>query len=245
MMTARDQIGKDRNLVIVGDSLFAEIACEYFTRESRYEVVGFAVEQAFLEREELFDRPIVAFESLTRRFPPREHYVYVAIVYTQLNRLRTRLALAAKEAGYALASFVSPHAFIWHNVKIGEHCFIFEHNVVQPFATVGDNVVLWSGNHIGHHSRVGNNVFISSHVVISGLCEVGDNCFFGVNSSVSAAVHVAENCWIGPNVLISRNTKRGGLYQAPKAQLSKISALRYFRVDEEWTGENGPPDAPN
>lgn len=36
-------MAKDRKLIIVGDSAFAEIAYEYFTHDSPFEVVAFAV----------------------------------------------------------------------------------------------------------------------------------------------------------------------------------------------------------
>src|SRR5215210_6681342 len=159
---------KHKRLVIVGAGAFAEVACEYFARDTNYDPVAFAVERAHLTHTTLLDRPVVALEGLADAYPPATHDVYVAIVYTQLNRLRARLLNAAKALGYAPASYISPRAFVWPNVTLGEHCFIFENNVVQPFVTLGDNVVLWSGNHIGHHSRIGDNVFVSSHVVISG-----------------------------------------------------------------------------
>jgi sugar O-acyltransferase (sialic acid O-acetyltransferase NeuD family) len=230
---ADEALPKDRKLVIVGDSAFAEVAFEYFSRDSRYEVVGFAVEQAFLKRDALMGLPVVAFETLAERFPPQDHHVYVAIVYTKLNRLRTRLAKAAKAAGYRLASYVSRHAFVWPNAVIGEHCFIFENNVVQAFVTIGDNVVLWSGNHIGHHSRIADNVFVSSHVVISGFCEVGANSFLGVNVAIGNNLTIARDCWIGPGVVLSRSTKEGELYQAPESAIARVSAPRFFKAGEE------------
>jgi sugar O-acyltransferase (sialic acid O-acetyltransferase NeuD family) len=223
---------KDRKLVIVGDSAFAEVACEYFDRDSRYEVAAFAIERAYLRRTELLRRPVVALETLSDAYPPAAHDVYVAIVYTQLNRLRTRLMCSAKERGYALASFVSPHAFVWPNVQLGAHCFIFENNVVQPFVTLGDNVVLWSGNHIGHHSRIGSNVFVSSHVVVSGFCEVGDNCFLGVNCTVGNNIKVGKDCWIGPGVTIAKHTGEGEIYRAPEPEIAKVSANRFFKVKD-------------
>lgn len=223
---------KDKRLVIVGDSAFAEIACEYFTRDSRYEVVGFAVEQAFLKQDTLLGLPVVALEDMAERFPPAAHEAYVAIVYTQLNRLRTRLMNAVRALGYPLASFVSSGAQVWPNVKMGEHCFIFEANVLQPFVTLGSNVVLWSGNHIGHHSVVRDNVFISSHVVISGFCDIGSNSFLGVNTAVANNVVMGKDCWIGPGVVISQDTKEGELYRSPASEVAKVSAPRFFRVKE-------------
>ena len=191
-----------KKLLIVGDSAFAQIAYEYFTYDSEYDVVGFTVEEPYLKRESLFGLPVVAFENVEKVFPPESHAFFAALVYTQGNRLRERLYRAAKAKGYAPASYISPRAFVWRNVEIGEHCFIFEDNTVQPFVTLGDNVVLWSGNHIGHHSTIHSHCFISSHVVISGFCEIGTHCFMGVNSTVANNVRIGNHCLVGAGALV-------------------------------------------
>jgi sugar O-acyltransferase (sialic acid O-acetyltransferase NeuD family) len=223
-------IEKRRGLVIIGDSRFAEIAWEYFDAMSPYRVDAFAVERQFLRQETLLGLPVVPLDEISALFPPATHDAFTAIVYTELNRLRTRLAAAAEAMGYALASFVSPHAVVARSAKIGTHCFVFESNVIQSFVTIGRNSVLWSGNHIGHHSRIGENVFVASHVVISGGCEIGDNCFLGVNATVANDLRIAEDCWIGPGALISQNTQAGGIYRAPASKLAKIRAPRFFKV---------------
>jgi sugar O-acyltransferase (sialic acid O-acetyltransferase NeuD family) len=221
---------KNRKLVIVGDGVFAEIAYEYFMTDSSYEVVAFAVENEFISRDSLMGRPVVAFEDVQSCYPPINHDIFVAITYNQLNRLRTRLAKQAKGKGYGLASFVSPYAFVWKNVEMGEHCFVFENNVVQPFVKLGDNVILWSGNHIGHHSVVKDNCFIASHVVISGFVEIAENSFLGVNTTIANNVKIAVDSWIGAGVCISKDTERGALYPSVNAVPSKISAPRFFKI---------------
>ncbi|SDP44687.1 sugar O-acyltransferase, sialic acid O-acetyltransferase NeuD family [Rhodoferax sp. OV413] len=221
---------KTKKLIIVGDSAFAEVAHEYFDADSEYEVVAFSVEQAFLKNQEMRGLPVVSFESLETRFDPNTHEIYVAVVYTQLNRLRSRLAQAAKTKGFRLASYVSSRAFVWRNVKIGEHCFIFEDNTVQPFVCIGDNVVLWSGNHIGHHSKIGSNCFISSHVVISGFCDIGENCFIGVNAAIANNVDIGRDNWIGPSSTIMKNTEAGALFVTKQSEMAKVSAPRFFKL---------------
>ncbi len=84
-------MNKTKKLVIIGDSAFAEIAYEYFTYDSEYEVVGFSVERDYLKKDTLFSLPIIPFDQIEEWFPPSETYFYAALVYTQLNRLRTRL----------------------------------------------------------------------------------------------------------------------------------------------------------
>jgi sugar O-acyltransferase (sialic acid O-acetyltransferase NeuD family) len=221
---------KQRALVIIGDSAFAEVAFEYFDAESDYRVVGFAVERAYLTRSSFHGLPVVAFEDLEQHFGPATHEVYVATVYTQLNRLRTRLAAEAKARGYRLASFVSPRAQVWRNAVLGEHCFIFEHNTVQPFVVIGDNVVLWSGNHIGHHSVIEANCFVSSQVVVSGFCRIGENSFLGVNAMVANNVTLGRDNWVAPGVAVMKDTADGTLFKAATAEISPISSLRFFKV---------------
>jgi len=226
------EIMKKRKLVIVGDSAFAEIAREYFDVDTDYEVVAFAVEEAYLKQNALHGLPVVAFEQLDALYPPQEHDVFVAVVYTQLNRLRTRLAAAAKDKGYRLASYVSPRAFVWRNVKLGEHVFIFEDNTVQPFVEIGDNVVLWSGNHIGHHSKLRANIFVSSHVVISGFCDIGENCFLGVNATIANNVTIGKDNWVGPGMTLMKDTEPNMLFKAEHAEPAKVAATRFFRVSQ-------------
>lgn len=199
---------KTRKLILIGDSAFAEVAFEYFTWDSEYEVVAFAVEKNFIQRDTFLDRPVVAFEDIEESFDPADHYFYAALVYTQQNKLRTRLYQQAKQKGYRPASYISPHAFLWRDVRIGEHAFIFENNVIQPRVTIGSNVVLWSGNHIGHHSSIGDNCFLSSHVVISGFVNVGESCFMGVNCTVANNVNIGDRCVVGASATVIGDVPR-------------------------------------
>lgn len=226
-------IQKKRKLVILGDSAFAEVAYECFTHDSEYEVVGFSVESAHLKRDALFGLPVVPFETIEEHIKPDDVEFYAALVYSQLNRLRTRLYRAAKTKGYRPASYISTRAFVWHNVQVGEHCFIFEDNTVQPFVRIGDNVVLWSGNHIGHHSTVEDHCFIASHVVVSGFCKVGNSSFLGVNAALANNITVGADNWIGPGVTITSDTEPGQLFKGEQPPASKVDTKRFFKLKKD------------
>jgi len=226
MQTPRKQI------VIVGDGEFAEIACEYFTHDSTYEVVAFAVERDYLKRSELFGRPVVALDEMPLRFPPDRFDTFVAVTYTQLNRVRTRLYHTVEQLGYQPVSYVSSRAFVWRNAKIGANCFIFENNVIQYCVEIGNNVILWSGNHVGHRSIIRANCFVSSHVVVSGYCDIGDNCFLGVNSCIADNVKVGRDCVIGAGTVITKHTQEGKIYKGNREGPSPIGSLAFFKVKE-------------
>ena len=221
----------NEKLIIVGNTSFAEIAYEYFLHDSPYEIVAFSVEDEYIKEKSIFGLPVVAFEQLDNIFSPNSHDIFVAATYTQLNRLRTRLAEDIKSRGYRLASYISSKAFLWSNVKLGEHCFIFEDNTIQPFVSIGSNNIIWSGNHIGHHTKIGDNNFISSHVVISGHCNVNDNCFFGVNSTLANNLNISDDALIGAGAVLTKNTKKGGVYIGNPARITGKSSYSAFGIE--------------
>ena len=219
-------------LLIVGDGEFAEIACEYFTHDSEYEVAGFAVERGYMKKDTLLGHPVVAFEEVERTFAPDRHSAFVAVPYTQLNRVRARLCSAAKEKGYALASYVSSRAFVWHNVEMGENCFVFEANVVQYSVRIGNNVVLWSGNHIGHRSVIEDNCFFASHVVVSGYCRVGENAFLGVNSTLRDQITVGRDAVIGAGAVVVKDVPERQVVRGNPAVSSGADSWELFGIQK-------------
>ena len=219
---------KQEKLIIVGAGEFAEIAYEYFTHDSSYQIVAFSVEKDFIGKKELFGLPVVPFEELETFYDPDEYPVFVAITYTQFNRVRRRLYEEVKLKGFRTVSYISSRAFVWHNVKIGENCFIFENNVLQHHADIGNNVIIWSGNYIGHRAKIMDHCFITAHVVVSAFSEVGENCFFGVNSSILDNLTIGKDCIIGAGAVVLKDTSEGMVYIGNPAKAVKSS----FKVEK-------------
>ena len=199
-------------LIIFGAGDIAQLAHYYFSADSGYRPAAFTVDEAYLKQDVFCGLPVVPFDGVDRRYPPSEYRFFVALSYSRVNAVRKEKFLAAKALGYRLATFVSPHATVLNDGRIGENCFILEDNTIQPLVTIGDNVTLWSGNHIGHHARIGDHCFISSHVVVSGGVHIGEQCFIGVNATLRDHITVAERCVIGAGTLIMADTRPDEVY---------------------------------
>lgn len=222
---------KEEYIVIIGDGEFAEIAYEYFTYDSPYEVVAFAVEKEYMTKESLFDLPVVPLEEIEMLYPNDKYKVFTAITFTKLNRVRTRLYNDVKAKGYKFVSYVSSNAFVWRNAKIGENTFIFENNVIQYNVNIGNNVVLWSGNHVGHRASIGDNCFISSHVVISGYCKVLENCFLGVNSTLVDTITIAKDTLVGAGSVIAKDiVEKGKIYVGSPGKPISKTVYEKFKI---------------
>jgi sugar O-acyltransferase (sialic acid O-acetyltransferase NeuD family) len=207
-----------KKLVIFGLEDFSEIAFEYFTYDSNYEVVAFTVHERYKIADSKNGIPVISFENISQILEPLDYHIFVAVTYQDMNRIRQNILKESKVLGFTPASYISSRAFIWPNAKIGEHVFIFEDNTIQPFTTIEDNVVLWSGNHIGHHSTICENAFITSHVVISGWVKVGINSFIGVNSTIANGVSIGKYNWINSNSHITQNTAGELFFTEPQTE---------------------------
>lgn len=217
---------KKKSLVIFGASDIAQLAHYYFSTDSNYEVVAFTVDANYMTEAEFCGLPIVAFEDVVEKYPPNSHDFFVALSYSKLNAVRKEKFLAAKEMGYKLVSFISSRATVLNEGRVGENCFIFEDNTIQPFVTIGNNVTLWSGNHIGHHSVIHDHTFIASHVVISGGVEIGEQCFVGVNATLRDHIKIGDRCVIGAGALLLTDAAPEGVYIGSTTERSKVPSTR-------------------
>ncbi len=203
---------KTAKVVIFGTGMFAQVAKVYLTCDSPFEVVAFTVDGAYVQGESAFGLPIVPFEEVEDAYPPDQYKMLVAVGYNEGNRLRARKYEEAKAKGYELITYVNSRTTIWGEAEIGDNCFIFENETIQPFVKIGNNVVIWSGNHIGHHSTIGDHCFISSHVVISGGVTVGPYSFLGVNSCLRDGIRIAKGSVIGMGAIVVKDTEEDCTY---------------------------------
>ena len=219
-----------QKLIIFGSGEIAQLAHYYFDSESDYEVVAFAVDAAYLSVPILFGLPLVAFEDVTRLYPPDTHDFFVAIGYSKQNAVRKEKYLAVKALGYRLASFISSRATVLNDGRIGENCFILEHNIVQPFVTIGNNVTLWSGGLVAHHSTIKDHTFIAAHVAIAGGVEVGEQCFLGFNATLRDHIKVGDRCVIGAGALLLADAAPEGVYIGTATERSTSASSQLRRI---------------
>lgn len=217
-------------LVIFGSGEIAQLAHYYFSADSDYEVAAFTVDADYIQEDTFCGLPVIAFEEVANKYPPSQYDFFVALSYSKLNTVRKEKYLAAKALGYHLTSFISSHATVLNEGRIGENCFIFEDNTIQPFVTIGNNVTLWSGNHIGHHSTIKDHTFIASHVVISGGVEIGEQCFIGVNATLRDHIKIGDKCVLGAGTLLLGDTEPEGVYIGTATERSKVHSERLKRI---------------
>ncbi|MBK7157744.1 MAG: acetyltransferase [Ignavibacteria bacterium] len=203
---------KTKKLVIAGNTSNARLAKYYFDIDSDYEVAAFAVNKEYIKEESFEGLPLTALEDIEKTYPVSEYELFIAVGYTDMNKIREKLYYYCKEKGYTLANYISSRCSFLTQFPTGDNCFILEDNTIQPYVRIGNNVVLWSGNHIGHDVKIEDHNFISSHVVISGFVTVKRNCFIGVNATLRDAITIAPETLIAAGAIIMKDTEEKGVY---------------------------------
>lgn len=221
---------KKKPVVIVGTGDFARIARYYLEHDSEHPVVAHALSAALLDADEFRGLPLVAFEDLPRTHPPDDHQLVIGIAYSRLNRNRREMFEAAKAMGYDIVTYVCSKAITWPDLDIGEGSFVFEANVIQPYAHIGRDTVLWSGNHIGHDSTLGNHLFLASHIVVSGNCRVGDNTFIGVNATIRDGMTIGADCVIGAGTLVLHDVPDGSVLRGSATEPLPIISGKLSKI---------------
>lgn len=210
--------------------MIAEVVYQYFIKDTAFEVIAFTADRDFIKEKKFFGLPVIPFEEVESAYPPDKFKMFIAVGYQNLNKPRAKKYTEAKGKGYELVSYISPKAMVWDNVHIGDNCFIFENNVVQPFVKIGNDVIIWSGNHIGHHSSIGDHCYIASHVVISGLVNIEPYCFLGVNATIRDTITIARECIIGAGAIILKDTKEKEIYKALATEPMFLDSSKIKRI---------------
>ncbi len=129
-----------------------------------------------------------------------------------MNKNRAKIFDEAKSKGYMMISYVHPTTSINEEFHMGENCFIFEKNVIQPFVSLGNNIIIWTGNVISHHTTIKDHCFIVSHSAIAGNVTINSFCFIGMNATIRNGIKVAPESVIGAGAIILNDTEEKGVY---------------------------------
>lgn len=210
---------KNKKLVIIGNTSNARLAKYFFETDSDYETVTFSVDKEYIKESEFEGLPVTAFEEVEKEYPPAEYEAFVAVGYTNMNKIREDLYNKCKAKGYRMANYISPRCSFLSQYPTGDNCFILEDNTIQPFVKIGNNVVLWSGNHIGHDVTIEDHNFITSHAVVSGFVTIKKNCFIGVNATIRDGITIAPETLIAAGAIIMKDTEEKGVYLPARSVL--------------------------
>jgi hypothetical protein len=112
-------------VVIFGVGSFSQVAAVYLDRDSPREVLAYTVDGEYVESDSFAGLPVVAFEEISRDYPPDRVDLLVATGFRGVNTVRREIYERCKGLGYSFVSYVSSKAMVMSDHPVGENTFIF------------------------------------------------------------------------------------------------------------------------
>ena len=207
-----------KQLVIVGNGQMAELFLSHFSNTTDYRVAGFAVDRDLIKQNRLHDLPVVAFEEIESHYPPDSFEAFVAIGPVRNNTVRAARFGELRQKRYRFANYISPHAVISADARLGENVSVGHLAIVSPWVTVGDDVLIGAACNIGHHCQVHSHAFLPLQVVMAGSVVIGERAFIGTGAVIRDNVSIGEGSVIGAGSVVLGDVEPGAVYVSPGAK---------------------------
>ncbi|HIP27940.1 MAG TPA: acetyltransferase [Sulfurovum sp.] len=208
---------KKKNLIIYGDSSYAEMIAHYFQTDSEYQVVAYSVDKAYRTREEIDGLPIIALEDIEKHYDSKDHHIFAAIGY---KSVRTHKMLFEKVAklSFPVASYISSQAIVDSSCKVGINCLILPGVILEPNTIIEKNCFINSAAIVCHHTLIKAHSILAAGSVIGGHTSIGESSLIGFNATVAELLHLGTETLLGAGSLLLQNTEDHTLYLGSPAK---------------------------
>jgi len=219
-----------QEIVIYGDSDFAEQVKYQLDSDERYKVISFTVDESKYVKDRFLDLPVIPFQLLGNYYKKDEINIFVAIGYTKMNKIREKVLKEIENEGYILLTYISKKSFVSKNVYIGAGSYIAEFVSIGSNAQIGKGVIILSNSSIAHNVLIGDFVFCSHSVTIGGHALIKNNSFIGLNSTIKNSITVSENNIIGCGSNVINSTDSESIYVGNPAKNIKGVNIDSIRI---------------
>lgn len=213
---------ESKKLVIVGTGTNAKHVYKLVRHYNLFDVIGFAVDEKYIQTETYMDLPIYPLERIESYVDINEVEFFIALLWNRLNADRRDLYLRLKARGLKFANIISPKASIRGTIA-GDNCWIHDFVVIQNDTTIGNNVAIMAQSLVGDNAVIGDHCFLGAKSTVGGGSVIGDQTFIGLGCTVFDDTKVGTKCILGACTSVKRNVPDYSLYKTS----SEITIKQY------------------
>jgi len=218
-----------QSVIVIGNSLTAEVLYSLLREDERYNVECFAVDRQFITENKFQGLGVVDIEDIPSLFDKSKIKIVMAVGYKNLNQNREVIYNRVIDLGFQIETYIHPDAIV-HSKDIGNGCIILPGAVVDPCCTIGNNTVIWSNVICAHHSVIGDNCWVASGSILSGEVKLGNNTFLGVSAVIVNKVIVGDYNIIGAGAMITKCTNANEVYLTKAGEKIPFNSKEYAKV---------------
>lgn len=194
----------NKNLIIIGTGSTAKIVSLFVERYKLFNLLGFAVNESYINERTFCGKPVYAIENLDDIIDKENDFLFVAIQWNRLNADRKKVYLTLKQAGYKFANLIAPNAIVKGDL-VGDNSWISDLVFIDVCSTIGANCFIKSSAIILDNCVISDHCFIAAKSLVAGGCKVGEQSFIGLNATLFDDTVVGKKCIVGACTAVKRN----------------------------------------
>lgn len=196
-----------------------------------FNVCGFTVDDCCINGadKEFCSLPLIPFSEVETKFNPQKYKMISSVGFLEMNELREKKYIEAKEKGYDFVNYIDKTVKIHDEVEIEENCIILDFVSIHPGTKIRKGTFISGNVNIGHGCIIESYNWINAGVSMAGFCNIGKGCFFGVNSSVANGVKIGEKNFIAAGTVINKDTNNDEVYISEPSQLFRLSSDKFLK----------------
>lgn len=189
-------------VILIGGSSHALCLADLLTRHPDYQVMGYVNP----EKSELLEFPhLGSDDDFLKTQIALKKDVRVLMGIGGAMKVREKLFLRYKEAGFQFLTLVDPSAVISSSAELGEGTVVFPGAVIGARAQLSENVLIHSNAVVEHETTIGAHSYLSPGAIVSGSCRIGARTMLGSNSTLIDGIELGARNILGAGAVLTKS----------------------------------------
>ena len=197
-----------QKLIIIGNGSYARMMNRYIDMTEFGETVAFAVDQIYIQEQQIDGLPVISLEALAGDYSQDEVLLIMGIGYRKMSNIRRKVYETCKSFVYQFANYIHPTAIIEKNVTLGEGNNILEGVIIEESVSLGNANLLYGGSLIAHETAVGDFNTFSVKAVVAGCTVIRHHCFIGAAATIKDHIVLEDYVFIGASAYASKSMEK-------------------------------------
>lgn len=195
-----------KKIIIYGAGSYGKQFFYEADRYGRVDIEAFTMDMEYITNFNECGLPVVPFEEVEQIYPPEKYDMIVLCGYLVM-RNRLVMYIKAKEKGYALINYISPHAFLENEIIMGENNIIMTDTVIGYDGIMGNDNIICPKVYLGHEFKMKDHSIISAGCVLGGNCTIGNLVFIGIGVTARDHITYGDECLVGMGSNVVKNVE--------------------------------------
>jgi len=190
----------NRQLILIGGGGHCRSCIDVIEQTDSYTIAGI-LDQPTKIGQKVLGYPILAGDDAITELASK-HSFLVTIGHIHKVKPRIKASEAILAAHGALATIISPHAYVSSHAKIGAGTIIMHGATVNAGARIGNNCIINSHALIEHDAIINDHCHISTGAIINGGVQIGTQTFVGSKTMAKEYITIGAESFIAAGLNI-------------------------------------------